>query len=79
VQRSESVPQQTGVTQRGALPLLIQGLLEQLPKDGRWTHARADQWLKMARMSFEIVYEMDDAETPSDDVLSDLEARVSDG
>lgn len=42
----------------GGLPLLIQGLLEQLPQDGHWTRARAKKWLQMAEMTFEIVYEL---------------------
>jgi hypothetical protein len=44
---------------RGALPLLIQGLLEQLPRDHQWTRAKAEKWLDLARLTFEIVYEFE--------------------
>ena len=52
-----AVPSDASV-QRGALPLLIQGLLEQLPKDGRWTAAKKKTWLDMADMTFDLVYEI---------------------
>jgi hypothetical protein len=43
----------------GALPLLIQGLLEQLPQDHRWTRVQARQWLKLAELTFDLVYDLD--------------------
>lgn len=53
------VPADSAPTLRGGgLPLLIQGLLEQLPQDGRWTRAQAKKWLQMAEMTFEIVYDL---------------------
>jgi len=40
------------------LPLLIRGLLEQLPRDGVWTRPQARSWLQMAAMAFEVVYDL---------------------
>jgi hypothetical protein len=53
----------------GGLPLLIQGLLEQLPQDRRWTRAQAQQWLKLAEMTFDVVYDLgpDDGTMRRDD------------
>jgi hypothetical protein len=45
---------------RGPLPLLIQGLLEQLPREGEWTRSKADQWLELARLTIDVVYQLDD-------------------
>lgn len=42
----------------GGLPLLIQGLLEQLPSDRAWTRAQARNWLRMAAMAFDVVYDL---------------------
>jgi hypothetical protein len=42
----------------GQTPLLIQGLLQQLPSDGHWTRAQAQKWLKLAEMTFELVYDL---------------------
>jgi hypothetical protein len=53
----------------GQTPLLIQGLLQQLPTDGRWTRAQAQKWLKLAEMTFELVYDLgpdDSSFQPSD-------------
>ncbi len=49
----------------GGLPLLIQGLLEQLPHDRRWTRAQAQRWLKLAEMTFDVVYDLDPDESNS--------------
>jgi hypothetical protein len=48
----------------GQTPLLIQGLLQQLPTDGHWTRAQAQKWLKLAEMTFELVYDLG----PDDDL-----------
>ncbi|HEX4188964.1 MAG TPA: hypothetical protein VHY83_13800 [Solirubrobacteraceae bacterium] len=53
----------------GQTPLLIQGLLQQLPTDGRWTRGQAQKWLKLAEMTFELVYDLgpdDGSFQPSD-------------
>jgi hypothetical protein len=42
----------------GQTPLLIQGLLQQLPTDGQWTRPQAKKWLKLAEMTFELVYDL---------------------
>lgn len=42
----------------GPLPLLIQGLLEQLPSDGTWTRSQARTWLQMAALAFDVVYDL---------------------
>jgi hypothetical protein len=42
----------------GPLPLLIQGLLEQLPSDGTWTRGQARTWLQMAALAFDVVYDL---------------------
>jgi hypothetical protein len=42
----------------GQTPLLIQGLLQQLPTDGRWTRTAAKKWLQLAEMTFEVVYDL---------------------
>jgi hypothetical protein len=42
----------------GQTPLLIQGLLQQLPTDGRWTRVQARKWLDLAEMTFELVYDL---------------------
>lgn len=47
----------TAAPSRGSLPLLVQGLLEQLPRDGHWTKKKSEKWLDLARLTFEIVYE----------------------
>jgi hypothetical protein len=44
--------------QGGQLPLLIQGLLEQLPSGGEWTREAADKWLELARLTFDLVYKI---------------------
>lgn len=62
--RPEPVPMRGG-----GLPLLVQGLLEQLPQDRTWTRAKADKWLQMAKMTFEVVYDLGPDESsfqPSD-------------
>lgn len=39
------------------LPTLVQGLVERLPKDGQeWTSDEAEQWLKIAKLTFPFVY-----------------------
>ncbi len=48
----------------GQTPLLIQGLLQQLPTDGRWTRAQAKKWLKLAEMTFELVYDLGPDDSP---------------
>jgi hypothetical protein len=53
----------------GQTPLLIQGLLQQLPTDGHWTRLQAQKWLKLAEMTFELVYDLgpdDSSLQPSD-------------
>ena len=52
-------PTRAHVPASGPLPLLIQGLLEQLPSDGKWTRAQARAWLQMAALAFDVVYELD--------------------
>jgi hypothetical protein len=41
------------------IPLLIQGLLQQLPSGKHWTRAKAESWLALAKLTFELVYEFD--------------------
>lgn len=48
----------TPARRTGSLPLLIQGLLEQLPQDRQWTRAQAQQWLRLAEMTFDVVYDL---------------------
>ncbi len=39
------------------LPTLVQGLVERLPRDGEaWTAVEAEQWLKIAELTFPYVY-----------------------
>ena len=63
--RDPAPPQATPEPTRGhtpssvPVPLLIQGLLEQLPSDGKWTRAQARAWLQMAGLAFDVVYELD--------------------
>ena len=40
------------------LPLLVQGLLEQLPTSGSWNRREADDWLELARLTFNVVYKI---------------------
>jgi hypothetical protein len=54
-------------TSSGQTPLLIQGLLQQLPTDGLWTRPQAKKWLKLAEMTFELVYDLG----PDDDLMVD--------
>lgn len=54
-------PEPSPGASRGALPLLIQGLLEQLPRNGEWSRAGADKWLELAKLTFEVVYDFNDA------------------
>jgi hypothetical protein len=44
----------------GPMPLLLQGLLERLPRGGKWDRGQATQWLDYAKATFEMVYEFDD-------------------
>ncbi len=44
---------------RGDLPLLIQGLLEQLPDGRQWTRKESENWIAMAKMAFEVVYDLE--------------------
>ncbi len=48
----------------GQTPLLIQGLLQQLPTDGHWTRLQAQKWLKLAEMTFELVYDLGPDDAP---------------
>ena len=57
---AEPEPPREGMAPRGSLPLLIQGLLEQLPHERRWSRAQADKWLELAKLTFEVVYDFDD-------------------
>jgi Family of unknown function (DUF5343) len=42
------------------LPLLVQGLLTKLPKDGKkWTAAEAEKWLELARPAFAFAYDFE--------------------
>jgi hypothetical protein len=42
---------------RTGLPTLVQGLVERLPKEGdEWTSEDAEQWLKIAKLTFPYVY-----------------------
>lgn len=60
---STAEPTRGHVPASGPLPLLIQGLLEQLPSDSKWTRSQARAWLQMAALAFDVVYELD----PDDD------------
>jgi hypothetical protein len=44
----------------GPLPLLIQGLLQELPRGKAWTRAQAKRWLDLAGLTFEMVYDFED-------------------
>lgn len=64
----------------GPLPLLIQGLLQQLPRDQKWSRSKAERWLDLAKLTFETVYDFEDAPasggtstTESDDSQEDEE------
>ncbi len=53
-----------------SLPLLIQGLLQELPRGSTWDRESADRWLNLAKLTFEMVYEFEPepaASVPSDD------------
>ena len=43
-----------------SLPLLIQGLLQELPRESTWDEQSAARWLNLARMTFELVYDLED-------------------
>jgi hypothetical protein len=43
-----------------SLPLLIQGLLQELPRGSDWEGQAAARWLNLAKMTFELVYGLDD-------------------
>jgi hypothetical protein len=46
-----------GAEVRGDLPTLVKGLIERLPADGEtWSASEADQWLKIAGLTFPFVY-----------------------
>jgi hypothetical protein len=45
----------------GQVPTLVRGLLEQLPNDGRWSRDKMERWLDLARLTFEVVYEIEPA------------------
>jgi hypothetical protein len=51
-------PVRPHVAASGPLPLLIQGLLEQLPPDRIWTRTQARTWLRMAALAFDVVYDL---------------------
>ena len=59
-QVEKAPPQEAG----RPMPLLLQGLLEKLPRGGKWTWAEAKQWLAYAESTFQMVYEFED-ENPS--------------
>lgn len=44
----------------GPMPLLLQGLLAELPRGGNWNWADASRWLAYAEATFEMVYEFED-------------------
>jgi hypothetical protein len=60
--RGSETPQPSGAVERitpaTKLPLLVQGLLEQLPVSGSWTRREADDWLELARLTFNVVYKI---------------------
>jgi hypothetical protein len=39
------------------LPLLVQGLLQQLPTGREWTRAKSEKWIELAKLTFEVVYD----------------------
>jgi hypothetical protein len=55
-----------------SLPLLIQGLLQELPRGSTWDRESADRWLNLAKLTFEMVYEFEPEPTASmssDDIV----------
>ncbi len=47
-----------------SLPLLIQGLLQELPRGSTWNREAADRWLNLAKLTFEMVYEFEPEPPP---------------
>ena len=45
---------------KGPIPLLLQGLVEQLPTDRQWTRAEARLWLAAAERIFDVLYDFVD-------------------
>ena len=52
----QSVPQ---ASSRGQVPLLLQGLIQELPSGPTWTRAKAEKWIDLAKLTFEVVYDFD--------------------
>jgi hypothetical protein len=63
---SEAPPKPSPSVPEGSrsLPLLIQGLLQELPRGSSWNREAADRWLNLAKLTFEMVYEFE-PEPPS--------------
>jgi hypothetical protein len=53
-----------------SLPLLIQGLLQELPRGSTWDRASADRWLNLAKLTFEMVYDFEPS--PEEDLRDHL-------
>lgn len=58
-----------------SLPLLIQGLLQELPRGSTWNRESADRWLNLAKLTFEMVYEFE-PDPPSTRSSDDLQFPV---
>lgn len=58
---AEEVPKAAPSVPEGSrsLPLLIQGLLQELPRGSSWDRESADRWLNLAKLTFEMVYEFE--------------------
>jgi hypothetical protein len=54
-----------------SLPLLIQGLLQELPRGSTWDRESADRWLNLAKLTFEMVYDFPSDPMPEQPVRSD--------
>jgi hypothetical protein len=54
-----------------SLPMLIQGLLQELPRGSTWDRESADRWLNLAKLTFEMVYDFPSDPAPEQPVGSD--------
>ncbi len=62
---------QTPGTHANGAPNIIRDLLTKLPPEGsKWERKKVEQWLGIAKLTFEMVYELEGEYTPSEDSSS---------
>ena len=65
-----AIPAETGVDYR-----LVSALMQQLPKDGKWTHAKRDKWVEAVSASIDFLTNIVEEEDSGDQKARDASLR----